>query len=86
MWTTAASFANAIAPPHCVATLQALISAIFNSLGRALGSTMGGVLIHHFGFRMAFLSGGFVALVLGTIYTAIVIGKAVKKRAVNVNV
>ena len=86
MWATAASFANAIAPPDCVATLQALISGIFNSLGRALGSSMGGILIHHFGYRLAFLTGSFIAFILGTIYTAIVIGRSTGNRANNVEV
>ena len=80
MWSTAASFANAIAPPDCVATLQAVISGICNSLGRAVGSSLGGVVIHHFGYRLAFLSGAIMALGFGVLFSLAVIGLSLRNK------
>ena len=81
MWATAASFANDIAPADCLATLQAIITGIFHSLGRSLGSLVGGLIVHSFGYRIAFLTASFIALTMGVIYTAVVTGLTIRRSA-----
>lgn len=80
MWTTVASYANAIAPPEAQATLQAIVSAVYNSLGRATGSFAGGMAISAFGYRLAFLIMSINSLVLGLAYSTAVSIKNCHKR------
>ena len=80
MWATAASFANAIAPADCLATLQAIITGIFHSLGRSLGSLVGGLIVHGFGYRIAFLTASCIALTMGIIFTVVVAGLTIRGR------
>ena len=62
-WTTATIEANRIAPPGMLATVLAILNAMYGGLGQSLGAIIGGKLQERFGTVKMFMIGGSADLI-----------------------
>lgn len=68
---TITTYASTLSSTDLLATMQATWAALHFSVGRALGSVVGGYLFESFGSRASYQIWAIVCLVAGTIYTAL---------------
>ncbi|XP_063853444.1 major facilitator superfamily domain-containing protein 6-A-like [Scylla paramamosain] len=68
MWVAAATYCHILAPKGLLATMMGLAGSIHYSLGRGLGSLIGGYLIANMGLQGAFRIMGYISLASGIIY------------------
>lgn len=71
MWVAAATYCHILAPKGLLATMMGLAGSIHYSLGRGLGSLIGGYLIANVGLQGTFRVMGYISLTSGIIYTFI---------------
>ncbi|KAK2713452.1 major facilitator superfamily domain-containing protein 6-like isoform X1 [Artemia franciscana] len=62
-WSTMASYAYVVAPPGVAATMQGVVGAVFEGVGTALGSFLGGILYNKYGGQMTYFIFGISALI-----------------------
>ncbi|XP_046647849.1 major facilitator superfamily domain-containing protein 6-like isoform X2 [Daphnia pulicaria] len=70
-WSTMTSYAYLIAPPGAGTTLQGIFGALFEGIGTAVGSLLGGFIFQNYGGAIMYRSFGIYTLIFGILYSSI---------------